>query len=50
MIVRSDKMTPEVMDSGKDSLKIIVRAGAGVDTINLDAATERDIVVMNTPG
>ena len=40
-IVRSDKMTGEIMDCGKDSLKLIVRAGAGVDTIDLGAATER---------
>eukprot|EP00656_Telonema_subtile_P044063 TRINITY_DN5036_c0_g1_i1.p1 TRINITY_DN5036_c0_g1~~TRINITY_DN5036_c0_g1_i1.p1 ORF type:complete len:245 (+),score=52.13 TRINITY_DN5036_c0_g1_i1:111-845(+) len=33
-----------------DSLKLVVRAGAGVDTIDLNGATERDIVVMNTPG
>ena len=31
-------------------LRIVVRAGAGVDNVDLDAATERDIVVMNTPG
>lgn len=49
-IVRSDKITADVMDAGKDSLKMVVRAGAGVDTIDLAAATERDIVVQNTPG
>ncbi|CAD7935452.1 unnamed protein product [Amoebophrya sp. A120] len=49
-IVRSDKMTAEIMDACKDSLKLIVRAGAGVDTIDLNAATERGMVVMNTPG
>eukprot|EP00658_Telonema_sp_P-2_P039259 TRINITY_DN28086_c0_g1_i8.p1 TRINITY_DN28086_c0_g1~~TRINITY_DN28086_c0_g1_i8.p1 ORF type:complete len:375 (+),score=134.59 TRINITY_DN28086_c0_g1_i8:53-1126(+) len=48
-IVRSDKISAEVMDAS-DSLKLVVRAGAGVDTIDLNAATERDIVVMNTPG
>lgn len=49
-IVRSDKITAEVMDSGKDSLKLVVRAGAGVDTIDLAGATDRGIVVQNTPG
>lgn len=49
-IVRSDKISAEVMDAGKDSLKLVVRAGAGVDTIDLAAATERSIVVQNTPG
>eukprot|EP00392_Amoebophrya_sp_AT5.2_P007523 g7538.t1 len=50
VIVRSDKMTGEIMDACKDSLKLIVRAGAGVDTIDLNAASERGMVVMNTPG
>jgi lactate dehydrogenase-like 2-hydroxyacid dehydrogenase len=49
-IVRSDKITADVMDAGKDSLKIVVRAGAGVDTIDLNAATERGMVIQNTPG
>merc|ERR1711907_9825 len=49
-IVRSDKISADVMDAGKDTLKIVVRAGAGVDTIDLGAATERNIVVQNTPG
>ena len=46
-IVRSDKMTAEIMDSGKDSLKLIVRAGAGVDTIDLQAATDRSRAVYS---
>lgn len=49
LVVRSDNMNADVMDAAKN-VKIIVRAGAGVDTIDLDAATQRDIVVMNTPG
>ncbi|GAB4290584.1 MAG: NAD(P)-dependent oxidoreductase [Marinilabiliales bacterium] len=49
IIVRSDKITPEVIEAGKN-LKIIVRAGAGYDNIDLDAATQKNIVVMNTPG
>jgi D-3-phosphoglycerate dehydrogenase / 2-oxoglutarate reductase len=49
LIVRSDKATPEVISAGKN-LKIIVRAGAGFDNIDLPAANERKIVVMNTPG
>ncbi len=49
LIVRSDKATREVIEAGKN-LKIIVRAGAGYDNIDLTAATEKGIVVMNTPG
>lgn len=49
MIIRSDKATNEVINAGKN-LKIIVRAGAGYDNIDLAAATERGIVAMNTPG
>ena len=46
---RSDVIDAEVMDAAKD-LKVIVRAGAGYDNIDLKAATERGICVMNTPG
>ncbi len=49
LIVRSDKVTPEVIDAAQN-LKIVVRAGAGYDNINLEAATAKNIVVMNTPG
>ncbi len=49
MIIRSDKATKEVLDAAKN-LKIIVRAGAGYDNIDLVAATEKNIVAMNTPG
>lgn len=49
VIIRSDKATKEVLDAGKN-LKIIVRAGAGVDNIDLEAATANNIVAMNTPG
>ena len=49
IIIRSDKITAEVMDAAK-SLKIVVRAGAGYDNVDLAAATERGVVVMNTPG
>jgi D-3-phosphoglycerate dehydrogenase / 2-oxoglutarate reductase len=49
MIVRSDLVTRDVMNAGKD-LKIVVRAGAGYDNVDLAAATEKGIVVMNTPG
>lgn len=49
IIIRSDKVTDEVMAAGKN-LKIVVRAGAGYDNVDLDAATKRNIVVMNTPG
>ena len=49
LIVRSDKVTPEVVASATD-LKIVVRAGAGYDNIDLGACTRAGIVVMNTPG
>jgi len=49
LIVRSDIIDKDVIAAGKE-LKIIVRAGAGYDNIDLDAATAKDIVVMNTPG
>ena len=49
LIIRSDKVTREVVDAAKN-LKIVVRAGAGYDNVCLDACTERGIVVMNTPG
>jgi D-3-phosphoglycerate dehydrogenase len=49
VIIRSDKATKEVIEAGK-KLKIIVRAGAGYDNIDLAAATARKVVAMNTPG
>ncbi|MEZ5082033.1 MAG: 3-phosphoglycerate dehydrogenase [Bacteroidales bacterium] len=49
LIIRSDKATREVIDAGK-KLRIIVRAGAGYDNIDLNAATEHKVVAMNTPG
>lgn len=49
LIIRSDKVDAEVMDAAPE-LKIVVRAGAGFDNVDLAAATERGIVVMNTPG
>lgn len=49
MIIRSDKVTAEVVDSAKQ-LKLVVRAGAGYDNVDLQACTDRGIVVMNTPG
>jgi len=49
VIIRSDKATKEVIEAGK-KLKIIVRAGAGYDNIDLAAATAHNVVAMNTPG
>ena len=49
LIVRSDKVTAEVI-AAAPKLKIVVRAGAGFDNIDLAACTERGIVAMNTPG
>lgn len=49
LIVRSDKVTKEVI-AHANNLKIVVRAGAGFDNLDLDACSERGIVAMNTPG
>jgi D-3-phosphoglycerate dehydrogenase len=49
LIIRSDKVTEEVI-AAAPSLKIVVRAGAGYDNVDLEAASKRGIVVMNTPG
>jgi D-3-phosphoglycerate dehydrogenase len=50
LVVRSrTKVTADVLEKA-DKLKVIGRAGAGVDNIDTDEATNRDIIVMNTPG
>ena len=49
MIVRSDKVTARVLDAAP-KLKIVVRAGAGFDNVDLAAATAHGVVVENTPG
>lgn len=49
MIVRSDKVTPAVLDAAKQ-LKVVVRAGAGYDSIDTAYAKEKGVVVENTPG
>ncbi len=49
LIIRSDKVTAEVFDAAKN-LKIVVRAGAGYDNIDLTAATAHHVVAENTPG
>lgn len=49
MIVRSDKITSDVLDAAKQ-LKIIVRAGAGYDSIDTAYAKEKGVIVENTPG
>ena len=49
MIVRSDKVTPAVIDAAKN-LKIVVRAGAGYDSIDTAYAKEKNVIVENTPG
>jgi D-3-phosphoglycerate dehydrogenase len=49
LIIRSDKITKEVIDA-TNNLKIVVRAGAGYDNVDLEAATAKNVVVMNTPG
>ena len=49
LIIRSDKVDSEVLDAARN-LKIVVRAGAGYDNIDLEAATAHKVVAMNTPG
>ncbi|MBR4338383.1 MAG: 3-phosphoglycerate dehydrogenase [Prevotella sp.] len=49
LIIRSDVIDAEVMDAAP-KLKIVVRAGAGFDNVDLAAATAHNICVMNTPG
>ena len=49
IIIRSDIIDKEVVNAAKN-LKIVVRAGAGYDNIDLTSATENNVVAMNTPG
>ncbi|SUB78441.1 D-3-phosphoglycerate dehydrogenase [Porphyromonas macacae] len=49
IIIRSDKVDAEVLDAAKN-LKIVVRAGAGYDNVDLEAANKHNVCVMNTPG
>jgi D-3-phosphoglycerate dehydrogenase len=49
LIVRSDLVNASVIDAAKQ-LRIVVRAGAGYDNIDLNACSERKVVAMNTPG
>jgi D-3-phosphoglycerate dehydrogenase len=49
MIVRSDLVTGEVLEAA-EKLKIVVRAGAGYDNLDLAACTSHNVVAMNTPG
>ena len=49
LIIRSDEVTREVIEAARN-LKIVVRAGAGYNNIDLEAATEKGVVAENTPG
>ncbi|MDD4848268.1 MAG: 3-phosphoglycerate dehydrogenase [Bacteroidales bacterium] len=49
IIVRSDVISREVVEAAKN-LKIVVRAGAGYDNLDLEACTDHQVVAMNTPG
>lgn len=49
IIIRSDIVDKDLLQAAK-KLKIVVRAGAGYDNVDLNAATEKGVVVMNTPG
>lgn len=51
LVVRSDtKITEKILNAGAGHLKAVGRAGAGVDNINIDAATKNNVIVLNTPG
>src|SRR5512136_2461309 len=49
LIVRSDLVTSQVLDAA-GKLRIVVRAGAGYDNLDLAACTSHKVVAMNTPG
>jgi len=49
MIIRSDKASADIIEAAKN-LKVIVRAGAGYDNVDLEACNKNDVVAMNTPG
>ena len=49
LIVRSDKVTSEVIGNA-DNLKIVIRAGAGYDNLDCEAASQKGVICMNTPG
>jgi D-3-phosphoglycerate dehydrogenase / 2-oxoglutarate reductase len=49
LIVRSDKVTNEVIENA-DNLKVVVRAGAGYDNLDCEAASKKGVICMNTPG
>ncbi len=49
LIIRSDKVDAEVLDAGKN-LKVVVRAGAGYDNVDLASASTHGVCVQNTPG
>ncbi len=49
IIIRSDKIDKEVIEAAPQ-LKVVVRAGAGFDNVDLEAATAHNVCVMNTPG
>lgn len=49
IIIRSDKIDKDIIDAA-NNLKIVVRAGAGYDNVDLAAASANNVVVMNTPG
>lgn len=49
LIVRSDPVTAQVLDAAPE-LKLVVRAGAGYDNIDIKACTARNVIAMNTPG
>jgi D-3-phosphoglycerate dehydrogenase / 2-oxoglutarate reductase len=50
LIVRSETKANASLISMMDSMEVIGRAGAGIDNIDVDAATQKGIIVMNTPG
>ena len=50
LIIRSSALVTDQVIAAGDRLKVIGRAGAGIDNVDLQAASERGVIVMNTPG
>ena len=50
LVVRSTKVQPEQFEAAKSSLEVVIRAGSGYDTINVDYANKIGVSIANCPG